>query len=314
MLRRGAHCAAPCVALRRRGRLRYQGDGHGRSEQPERAQADADAALEVLEARAAARAVAGDEHRAPRQQGARDALRGEGGRPSGLLGVDGEHHVGALLRAPARARPGVGEATRSAGAARDQLSAGPARRALPDRAARVRGPAELSEPYEGPRPGRLLDRVGRASARRRRSGARSPTATWRGTSRCRAAGARSRCSATPSSTRARSGRRSMDPMVRAAGRGAVDRRRQPPVARPGRAGDRRRPDRRDVRGGGMADDHRQVRAAGCAACSSARAARRCAGGSTRCPTRSTSGCCAAGSHELRERLPGAGAAGASWSG
>ncbi len=43
-------------------------------------------------------------------------------------------------------------------------------------------------------------------------------------------------------------------------RGAVDRRPQPPVARPRRARHRRRAARRDVRGGGLAREHRQVRA------------------------------------------------------
>ena len=56
-------------------------------------------------------------------------------------------------------------------------------------------------------PTRSTTRRGRsASGRRRRSGGRWRTATWPGTSRCRSAGARSRCSATPSSTRARFGR------------------------------------------------------------------------------------------------------------
>ena len=47
-----------------------------------------------------------------------------------------------------------------------------------------------------------------------------------------------------------------------------------------------------VRGRRVADDHASSTAAGCASCSSATAARRCAVASTRCPTRSTSGCCA----------------------
>ena len=74
-------------------------------------------------------------------------------------------------------RPGVGQAARLAGAARDQLPARRARRVLPHHAARVRRPAELPEPVQGPRPGRLLDRLGRASAPPRRSGARWPAAT-----------------------------------------------------------------------------------------------------------------------------------------
>ena len=50
-------------------------------------------------------------------------------------------------------------------------------RALPDDAARVRRPAVLPEPHEGPRPGRLLAPAPSASAPPRRSGARSRTAT-----------------------------------------------------------------------------------------------------------------------------------------
>ena len=62
------------------------------------------------------------------------------------------------------------------------------------------------EPQQGPRPRRLLDRAASGSAPPRRSGARSRTVTSPGTSTCRAAGVRSRCWATPSSTRAPSGR------------------------------------------------------------------------------------------------------------
>ena len=61
---------------------------------------------------------------------------------------------------------------------------------------------------------------------------------------------------------------------------------QPPVAGPRRAGHRRRPPGRDVRGGRLAHRDGQVRPA------ADRAAPRCAPASTRCPTRSTSGCCA----------------------
>ena len=60
-----------------------------------------------------------------------------------------------------RGRPGLGQAARVPGAARDQLPARPARRVLPDDAAAVRRPAVLPEPDQGPRPGGLLDRLGR---------------------------------------------------------------------------------------------------------------------------------------------------------
>ena len=58
-------------------------------------------------------------------------------------------------------RPRVGQAARLAGAARDRVPARPARPRVPDDAARVRRPAELPEPAQGPGPGRLLDRLGR---------------------------------------------------------------------------------------------------------------------------------------------------------
>ena len=79
---------------------------------------------------------------------------------------------------------------------------------LPDRAARVRRAAELPEPGQGPRPGRLLDRLGRhrrdrdALERARPPLRRRPLRRPPGRPPGRAA------SATPSSTRARSGRRS----------------------------------------------------------------------------------------------------------
>ena len=70
-------------------------------------------------------------------------------------------------------------------------------------------------------------------------------------------------------------------------RGHVGGRPQPPVARPRRARHRRRPPGGDVRGGRLARRDGQVRPAASKRC------RSCARGSTRCRTRSTSGCCRA---------------------
>ncbi len=216
----------------------------------------------------------------------------EGRRPPGVVGVDRVDHDGAVVRAPARAGPRVGEAARRAGAARDQLPARAARRAVSDDAARVRRAAELSEPREGPGPGRLLDGLGRD----RRDGddlerARAPLC--RGPLRGAAGRAPDRARRRRGARRGRDLGGARRPDGRAPGRGAVDRRPQPPVARPRRAGHRGGPARRDVRGGGLADDHGQVRPAAARAVRAARAARRCARGSTRCRTRSTSACCAA---------------------
>ena len=77
-----------------------------------------------------------------------------------------------------------------------------------------------------------------------------------------------------------------------AGRGAVGGGPKPPVARPGGAGHRLRPPGGPVRGGRLAVPHREVRAAPGVAVRAARGCRSCGAGSTRCPTRSTSGSCA----------------------
>ena len=124
-------------------------------------------------------------------------------------------------------------------------------RALPDDAAPVRRAAVLPVAHEGPRPGRLLDRLGRprrdgadlgrarAPLRRRalrRAGRRAPDRADR-------------------RRRARRGRvlgGDRRPDGRPARRGDVGRRPQPPVARPRRARHRRRPAGGDVRGGGLA--------------------------------------------------------------
>ena len=104
----------------------------------------------------------------------------------------GEPDDRAVLRRPRGAGPRERQAAREPGPARDQPPARPARPPLPDDAARVRRPAVLPDPHEGPRPGRLLAPAPSASAPPRRSGARSRTATSPATSTSRAAAARSR--------------------------------------------------------------------------------------------------------------------------
>ena len=253
--------------------------------------------------------MAGDVDRPSRQPGPETPSGREGRRPSGVVGVDGLDHDRAVLRAPAGAGPRVGQAARLAGAARDRVPARAARRAVSDDAARVRRAAELPEPAEGSRCRRTSRRARSGSARRRRSGARSRTATWRGTSRCRRAAGRSRCSATPSSTKARSGRRSSTRSCPHLGEvlWIVDLNRQ--------SLDRIVP---DIAAGRIAS---MFEAAGWHTITvkygrwlrelfDARRRRRAArGASTRCPTRSTSGCCAPRPGELRERLPGSGRGG-----
>ena len=75
--------------------------------------------------------MVGDVDRASREQGAQDAVGSEGGRASGVVGVDRVDHDGVVFRAFARSGSGVGKAARLAGVARDQLPAGAARRAVP---------------------------------------------------------------------------------------------------------------------------------------------------------------------------------------
>ena len=64
--------------------------------------------------------------------------------------------------------------------------------------------------------------------------------------------------------------------------------------------------RRDVRGGRLADDHGQVRPPAARAVRAPGRRGAAAADRRRCPTRSTSACCAPPAAELRERLPGSG--------
>ena len=203
--------------------------------------------------------MAGGGDRPPRQPRAPEPLGREGRRPPGVERLDGVADDRAVVRVPGGAGPRLGQAARLARAARDQLPARAARAALPGDAAPVRRAAVLPLAREGPRPGRLLDRLGgdrgdgadlgrdRAPLRGgplRRAGRRAPD---------RAARRR----------RARRGRvlgGDRGPDGRAPRRGAVDRRPQPPVARPRRPRHRGGPPRLDVRGGGLALRDGQARA------------------------------------------------------
>ena len=193
-----------------------------------------------------------------------------------------------------RRGPGVGQAARLAGAARDQLPARRAGRALPDDAARSSAGCRATR--AGPRtPTRSTTPPARsASVRPRRSGARSPAATSTRTVRRRPARGRQYSLV---------GDAELD-------EGAV------------LGGDPRPDGRRARRGRWIVDLNRQsldrvvpnigaTRLQGMFAAAGwqvltvkygrllrgavrpARRRRRCAAASTRCPTRSTSGCCAA---------------------
>ena len=116
----------------------------------------------------------------------------------------------ALLPLAAARRPRRREAAREPRVPRDRVPAGQPRRPLPDDAARVRGPAVVPEPDEGPG-SRSISRPARsASGRSRRCSPRWRIATcarispsWPSRGRT---GASWRSSATRSSTRATSGR------------------------------------------------------------------------------------------------------------
>ena len=135
---------------------------------------------------------------------------------------------------------------------------GHARPQLPDDAAPVRRAAELSEQGQGSGRRRLLDGL-RRHRRDRHPLERDRPALRRGSLR-RAPG-RSPCGARRR-RRARRGRNlggARRSHGRAPGRGALDHRPQPAVARPGRAGHGGRPAARHVRGRRLGDDHGQVR-------------------------------------------------------
>ena len=248
--------------------------------------------------------MAGHRHRPPRQPRAAEPERDQGRRPPGLERVDGLAHDRAVVRAPRGARPRVGQAARLAGPARDQLPARAPGPGVPAAPARVRGPSVLSEPHEGPRPRRLLDRQRRDRGHRDDLGRAGPSLRRRALRRARAAGARSRCWATPSSTRAPCGRRSSTRWwrgwARCCGSSTSTASRWTascPTSPPGASwGCSRRPagtPRRSSTGGA------------CARSSSATAARPCARGSTRWATRSTSACCAPTTSSCASACPAA---------
>ena len=88
--------------------------------------------------------------------------RAQGRRPPGFVGLDGLAHDRALLLRSACGGPRIGQAARLARAARGRIPARTPGAPLPDDAARLRRPSVVPQPHEGPLPGRLLDRLGRA--------------------------------------------------------------------------------------------------------------------------------------------------------
>ena len=206
------------------------------------------------------------------------------------------------------ARPRLGQAARRAGPARDRVPARHARPPLPDDAARVRRPAVLPEPAQGPGSGRLLDRLGRD--RRHRADlerARAPLRR-RPLRRARRAGGRSRCVGDAELDEGAIWEALVDPIVPQLGEvlWIVDLNRQsldrvvPDIA----AGpDRRRCSRPPAGRRSTSSTGRRLERA-------VRARRRRGAaprGSTRCRTRSTSGCCARRPASCASACPGTGA-------
>ena len=216
------------------------------------------AALSALERRVLWLAVRIVDH-ANRERPKGDAA--QGGRPPGLVGVDGDAHDRAVARRPATREDRVSrEAARIAGAARDRVPARPPRPRATSPACATS--AACSPTRRAPRtPSRSTSRPARsASARRRRCSARSPTATSTPTrhldgralhlaARRRGAGRGQHLGGARRAARAPARQR------------ALDRRPQPPVARPRHPRDPRRGARGAVPDERLGGDRAQVRPA-----------------------------------------------------
>ena len=113
-------------------------------------------------------AVARELDHPPRQSSAREHRRPEGRRPSGLLGVARHHHDRALFPRAASAGSRGGQAACEPDLSRHPISARPAEPAEARGLPRLQGRAELSLAHQGHRRRRLLHRLGRARASRRR--------------------------------------------------------------------------------------------------------------------------------------------------
>ncbi len=206
----------------------------------------------------AARAVALRRDRGRRQPRPAQHQRRQGGRPPVVVGVDGRHHGRAVVPRADQRGPGLGQAARVAGAARDQLPARRPRRGLPADAARQGWPAVLPEPAQGPRHRRLLHRLGGHRRHRR--------AVGRDLAPLRPLPVRRRAARGPvhqpaRRRRARRGRH-LGGRRRPAGRpprgAALGRRPQPPVPGPGGPGHPDRAAAGHVRGGRLAGRDAEV--------------------------------------------------------
>ena len=184
--------------------------------------------------------------------------RRQGRRSPVVVGVDGRHHGGAVVPRADQRGPGLGQAARLAGAARDQLPARRPRRDVPADAARQGRPAVLPLAPQGPRHRRLLHRLGRHRRHRR--------AVGRDLAPLRALAVRRRAAGRPvhqpaRRRRARRGRHlggRRRPAGRPPRRAALGRRPQPAVAGPGRPRHPDRPAAGHVRGRRLAGRHAEV--------------------------------------------------------
>ena len=169
--------------------------------------------LEEIERRVLWLAVA---HRRRRQPRAGDRRRREGRRPPGVQRVAGVGDDRAVVRPPRGRRPGGGQAARLAGAARDPTTCSATSTASYLTTLRARGGLQ-SYPSRTKDPDRVDFSTGSVGlgAAAPLFAARHPPLRRRALRPARRAAGSSRCSATPSSTRATSGRRSPTPRPRA---------------------------------------------------------------------------------------------------
>ena len=209
-----------------------------------------------------------------------DRVRGEGRRSPGVVGVDGEHHDGAVLRAPARSdRVSVKPHASPVLHAIDYLLGALDERYLTE--LRAYGGLQ-SYPSRLRTRTRSISRPGRSgSAPRPRYGAPSPSVMSSAHFDVPRGGRRVALVGDAELDEGPVWEALVDPIVPAPGRGPLDRRPEPPVTGPGRPGHRRRPYRRPCstpRGGTRSPSSTAL---GCASCSRATDGELLRGGSTR---------------------------------
>ena len=159
----------------------------------------------------AARPVARRAHDPRGEPGPAERGRPQGGRPPGVIGIDGLDPQRAVPPLAATRRPRRHQAPLQPGVSRPPLPDGRPRREVADDAPPVRWAPVVPVAHQGPRPDRLLDGLCRPGRRGTACSRRSPTSTCGHTSATRPSvgpiGGSWPRSGMPSSTRGTSGRR-----------------------------------------------------------------------------------------------------------